>query len=377
MVIAKDLMENKFYTINGNEPISNALSLFEKTDTLVLTEDINYQGILVKRELMRAKLSLNAKVHTFMIHPPKLSVMDPLEEIARLMDESGIYQLPVFENSKLQGVVKADNVLRYFKEYGPIDQPIVTFMTSKMTTLSPNDSIGKAIKLFKEQDISHLPVIEKSKIIGLLTMNNIIDRVMHPEHKPDKWGEFGAYITIEKHKMQLPVKGIMHEEPTLMSPETPLTKVVDHMLKYNLKGVLVGKNEQLHGIVTKKDLLKSIAGCIRKEENIEIRFDKRIDEIQNFDREEAKNSLKDELVKKYEEFLREGYIYVSMKQHKERKRGLPLITCQIRLSTFREMMYATDEGYGFMQAFKNTVNALEHQIRKIKRDKKVDYSQRK
>lgn len=55
-----------------------------------------------------------------MIHPQKLLVMDSLEEIARLMDESGIYQLPVFENGKFQGVVKADNVLKYFKEYGPL-----------------------------------------------------------------------------------------------------------------------------------------------------------------------------------------------------------------------------------------------------------------
>ena len=41
MVIAKDLMENKFYTINGNEPVTKALSFFEKTDTLVVTEDKN------------------------------------------------------------------------------------------------------------------------------------------------------------------------------------------------------------------------------------------------------------------------------------------------------------------------------------------------
>ena len=66
-----------------------------------------------------------------------------------------------------------------------------------------------------------------------------------------------------------------------------------------------------------------------------------------------------------------------MKEHKEGKDNYPLITCQIRLSSFRGMMYATDEGYGFMQALKNAVNALEHQIRKIKRDKKADYSQRK
>lgn len=50
-----------------------------------------------------------------------------------------------------------------------------------------------------------------------------------------------------------------------------------------------------------------------------------------------------------------------------------MITCQIRLSSIRGMMYATDEGYGVIQVLKNTVNALEHQIKKVKRDKKGDY----
>ena len=40
-------------------------------------------------------------------------------------------------------------------------------------------------------------------------------------------------------------------------------------------------------------------------------------------------------------------------------------------------MYATDEGYGVILAVKNLVDALEHQIRNVKRDKKGDYSQQK
>jgi len=160
------------------------------------------------------------------------------------------------------------------------------------------------------------------------------------------------------------------------SPKTSVVKVVDYMIKSNLRGVLIGKNQHLQGIATLPDILSIISG-VNDIENIEIRFDKRIYEIQDFDKMLVKDFLKDHIIRKYEEFLREGYLYISMKEHKQSKDNIHLITCQIRLSSFRGMMYATDEGYGVIQALKNTVNALERQIKKFKRDKKADYSQQK
>jgi hypothetical protein len=38
-------------------------------------------------------------------------------------------------------------------------------------------------------------------------------------------------------------------------------------------------------------------------------------------------------------------------------------------SLFEKSDYATDEGYGILQTVKNTVDALEHKIKKVKRDK--------
>lgn len=50
MVTAKNLMENKFYTINRNEPITKALSLFEKTDALVVTAKMEITYVAEKKE---------------------------------------------------------------------------------------------------------------------------------------------------------------------------------------------------------------------------------------------------------------------------------------------------------------------------------------
>jgi len=371
-----NLIEKNYFKIDFNESITKTLSLFEKSDYAIGLKDGIYQGMLLKRDLMKAKLQLNTKVSTLLTHVPKISSTDSIEEVIRLMIENGIYQLPVFEKDELIGTINVENILKNYLDEDTTDMLIESVMTTRLITLKPDDTIGKAIKIFKEQDIYNLPIIEDNKFFGNLTHNDIIDHVLHPETKPDKWGKYGVYITTKKEKMQLPVKGIMQEQTTLISPKTSVGKVIDYMIKSNLKEILVGMNQHLQGIATMRDIISIMQGA-NEIENIKIRFDKRIYKIRDFDSLEVEIFLKDHLLRKYEEFLREGYLYISMKEHKQIQGDIPLLTCQIRLSSFRGMMYATDEGYGVIQAVKNTVDALEHQIKKVKRDKKADYSQQK
>jgi len=371
-----NLVEKTYSKIDFNDTITKTLSLFEKSDYAIILKDNLYQGMLLRRDLMKAKLQPNTKVNTLLTHVPKISSTESIEEVNRLMIENDIYQLPVFEKDEFIGIISIENILKNYLIEDISDILIESVMNTKIITLKPDDTIGKAIKFFKEQDISNLPIVEDNKLLGNLAHSDIIDRVFHPEKKPDMWSKYGVYITTKKEKMQLPVKGIMQEQITLFSPKTPIKKVVDYMIKTNLRVVLIGKNQHIQGIVTMHDILSIMSGSDNIE-NIEIRFDKRIYEVKDFDKLKVEDFLNENLIRKYEEFLKEGYLYISMKEHKQSKDNAPLITCQIRLSSFRGMMYATDEGYGVIQALKNTLDALEHQIKKVKRDKKGDYSQQK
>ena len=131
-MIASNLMSKDFAVINANESVSRALSLFEEVDSIVVMEGNKYHGMLVQKELLRAKLPPNAKVKNFVRHAPKIKPNESMEEIARLMLENDIYQLPVFEYDKLLGVVKAEDLLLKIKdEIG--DLPVEKFMSREIT----------------------------------------------------------------------------------------------------------------------------------------------------------------------------------------------------------------------------------------------------
>jgi len=137
------------------------------------------------------------------------------------------------------------------------------------------------------------------------------------------------------------------------------------MHTFELPGVLIGKENHLQGIVTHQELLASSAE-IPKQETIEILFHHDTKIVEGFDKQQAANFLREEFLKHYEKFLEFGSLHISLEQHKETKHELHRIVCEMKLSSQRGIFYASHEGWGPMQAMKNTKDAIEHQIQKSK-----------
>jgi len=359
-MIAKDFVSDDCRVIDENEPISHALSLFEETDSIIVTRKKEYAGMLVEKELTRAKLPPNAKVKNFIRQVPKINPDMPIGEVARLMLENEIFTLPVFEDKKLMGVVRVDDLLKKIveKEFGY--EKIGKFVSKDVKFVFPGDNIGKVIKIFRENNISRLPVVENGRVVGVITMHDLMEKVILPEEKP----EYGEFIAEKKRYLKIPVKGIMMPDPFMVSPDDSVRKVVEEMIEKKIGGVIVSSGEKLVGIVTKKDLLEPIAST-EKEEKIFVQFCGELEKVEDFDLSEGSLLLKN-FLRKYEEFLETGYLYVYLKQYKERKHGLPLIYCKLRLSCPKGVFTAADEGWGFHAALKNAISAMEKQIEKAK-----------
>jgi len=365
MIDSIQLLDKNYSKLNSNDTLSKAIPFFKKTDVIMIFEEKKYQGALLKKDIMKAKIALNSKVKTYLKHLPKIKPNESVEEISRLMLESNSYQLPVFDKEKIIGVVKADAILKKIANSDIGKQPVKNYMTNKVSKISPEDTVGKAIKIFKEKDISRLPVIKNNRVNGIITMDDIVSKIFHPEKKPSGWGEYGEIIAEKKHHLEIPIKGIMNKKPIVMSPQNQVKPVINKMLKFDLRGMLLGENKNLKGILTKKDLIEPIISSTKKLPMF-TQFAGELDDIKDFDKKEPKEELENTFLK-YLDFLENIHLFVHLKQHDETKRGVHLIYCKMRLSSPRGMFIASDEGWGFMHSIRNTSNDIEKQIRRTKR----------
>jgi len=367
MVLVRDILKKDVVKIDGNESFSKVFSLFKDTDAIVITDKDKYQGMLLKRCLMKPKISLETKVHTVLTHTPKISPITPIEEIARLMVENGVYHLPVIDNENIIGIVTADDVVNILTEKTLGSQPVKTIMCTPPLSISSEEILGNVINMFHEHDIPYLAVVENNKVVGAISMDDIIEHVMHPDERLGAWTGHGDFAPGKTKKLDLPVKSIMKEKPILMSPDATIKEVHTRMHKFELNGMLIGKENNLQGIVTHKELLSSFV-LFKKSELFEIQFHKNTKEIKGFDKENAVNFLREEFLKNYEKFLEFGYLHVSLEQHKEIKNTLYRVVCEMKLSSQKGVFYASHEGWGPVQAMKNTYRAIEHQLQKAKKD---------
>jgi len=363
MVSAQELLKTEVVKRDVNDNLSHVINLLLDTDAIVITDHGKYNGMLLKRTLMEPTVTLQTKLHTMLSHTPKLTPTTPIEEIARVMVENNVYYLPVIHNDSLLGIVTADDVVKKLTEQNIGMQPIKTIMCTKPLSVGPNETIGKVLHLFRQENISYLAIVDHNNIVGAITINNIINKVLHAHSNVERLDGFESE---KRQKLDLPANTIMQEQPLLLSPETTIRDVHAKMHEFELPGILIGKENHLHGIVTHKEFLTPYTG-FEKEESIAIQFHHRNNKVKGFDKEQTVQFLREEFLKNYEKYLVVGYLHVSLEQHKETKQGLFRVVCEMKLSGKPGVFYATQEGYGPMQAMKNAFLAIEHQINKVKK----------
>ncbi len=363
MVSAQDILIKEIIKKESNDSFSQAMNLFNNTDAIIITDHDIYQGMLLKRSLMEPTITPHTKLHTMLTHPPKLTPTTTLEEIACAMVENNIYTLPVLQNDTLLGIVTADDVIKKLTEQAIGKQPVKTIMCTTPLSVGPEDTIGKVLHIFRQQHIPYLPVIDHSTLVGAITIGTLVKNILHGPSNVEARDNFESE---KRQQLDLPAKSIMQEQPLLLSPETSIRDVHSKMHQFELPGVLIGKENHLHGIVTHRELLAPYAG-FEKEETIAIQFHHRNNKVQGFEKEQAVDLLRAEFLKNYEKYLEVGYLHVSLEQHKETKQGLFRVVCEMKLSGKPGVFYATQEGYGPHQAMRNAFLAIEHQINKVKK----------
>ena len=101
-----------------------------------------------------------------------------VSEIADLMDLEDIGAVPILDDSYLlSGIVSERDIVRKLVKNGR-DSDLVTakdIMTKHIITVKKNTTLVEAVKLMKENNIRHLPIIdEDKKLVNFISQRDIM-----------------------------------------------------------------------------------------------------------------------------------------------------------------------------------------------------------
>jgi CBS domain-containing protein len=113
------------------------------------------------------------KVSTVWSIPPNAMVIDAIQ----LMDEKNVGALPVVENDTLVGIVSERDYTRkvILKGRSSKETPVSDIMTKQLLTVNLSHTVTECMRLMTEKRVRHLPVLEGSNLIGILSIGDVVN----------------------------------------------------------------------------------------------------------------------------------------------------------------------------------------------------------
>lgn len=135
---------------------------------------------------------LDNKKHKSVISiAPHRPVFDALVVLA----EYKIGALVVLDGEKLVGVFSERDYAREIILKGKSSKttPISEVMSSNVVTTKPNDTVEHAMNIMSDKHIRHLPVLEGDKVIGMLSIGDLVKETI--EYQQTLIKQLESYIT--------------------------------------------------------------------------------------------------------------------------------------------------------------------------------------
>ncbi len=122
------------------------------------------------RQLLSAK---GNETHTI---DPKKTVLDAL----RVLAEKNVGALIVVEGPRVIGILSERDYARKVILLGRVskDALVADIMTREIVFVAPTDSVETCMALMTSRHIRHLPVIEESRLVGVISIGDVVKSII-------------------------------------------------------------------------------------------------------------------------------------------------------------------------------------------------------
>jgi acetoin utilization protein AcuB len=135
---------------------------------------------------------------------------------------------------------------------------VADIMTPDPVTVTPRNAIRTAVNLMREGGFRRLPVIDRGKLVGIITERDLRRAANSPFVVREQWYDNFILDHIE-------VGSCMTPNPLTIGPAATVADAARLMRNHKISGLPVLVDGQLVGIITETDLLDFLIESLERE----------------------------------------------------------------------------------------------------------------
>ena len=116
---------------------------------------------------------------------------DPVENVLKIMRDFRVRAVLVIDDDELMGIVsQGDCAIKVLLPHNNPAQVLVsTIMTKKPLTVTLSNSLEECMAIMVHKHIRHLPVLEKNKVVGVVSVGDMVKDIIEVQGNQIKFLE--------------------------------------------------------------------------------------------------------------------------------------------------------------------------------------------
>jgi CBS domain-containing protein len=367
-MLVKDIMSKKVLSVSKEDNVQKFISLMQskRIHEVPVLDNGTFSGMISYKDIIN-KTIVNPekdKVKKIMnLHPPKITPDTDVEEAAQLLFNTGTRCLPVIEKKKVVGLLSYLDIIQSAANTKEFKKKKAEDVMTPPILATLETEIGKARVIMREGNVSALPVIDHAgKLGGVVSTFDLLKSIK--KHERISW--YSAASQMDKI-MRIPLSTIMNQNPVTAGINSSLNDIVKSMMDNKTSTVIITKGDVPEGIVTAKDLLEAyISTLSKKGVYYQIIGIKKED---SFITDTADRMVRDS-IKKLATVYNPQSFFVHVKKHETGIRGRSKYSIRIRFMTDKGLFISQSYKWDLRDAIGEALDKLERVMFKEKGHRK-------
>jgi CBS domain-containing protein len=249
----EEIMTKEVYSLNKKDTVSKAISLMvEKRFHQLPIINEEYEGMIFLKDLLKSGGNpVTTKLENFIRSAPTLKEEMNAEEAIKILVESGLRALPVVEKGRVVGILSETDIISNLRKER-FREISASEIMNKAIVAFENDKLKTVLRIMERNNISSVPLIDwKEELSGCINLFSIAKYLSKEKERIESFKSAKERENI----LNNPAKNFAFF-PQIVKNGESLEKVIS-LLKEG-EEVVVVENKKPIGIIKARDIVESL-----------------------------------------------------------------------------------------------------------------------